>query len=124
MKPPPWKVGDLARRTGLSVRALHHYDAVGLLSPSFRTGAGHRLYTEGDVRRLGQVVTLRGIGLSLEEIGECLRDPEFSLVRAVALRIARLDEEIESRRKLRGAWNGSPGPWIRRRGPPPTRSCP
>ena len=47
-----WKVGELAARTGLTVRTLHHYDAIGLLSPSDRTesmhGSGHRLYTADD----------------------------------------------------------------------------
>lgn len=43
------KVGELARRTGVSVRALHHYDEIGLLSPSHRRGSGHRLYGPHDV---------------------------------------------------------------------------
>lgn len=47
-----WKVGELARTTGLTVRTLHHYDHVGLLQPSGRTASGHRLYEEEDVRRL------------------------------------------------------------------------
>jgi len=46
-----WKVGALARATGLTVRALHHYDSIGLLSPSLRTAAGHRLYTADDLAR-------------------------------------------------------------------------
>ncbi len=63
-----WKVGDLAGRTGLSVRTLHHYDEIGLLSPSGRTGLGHRLYSAGDVLRLERIRSLRALGLSLEEI--------------------------------------------------------
>jgi DNA-binding transcriptional MerR regulator len=55
MRPPPWKVGELAKRTGVSVRALHHYDEIGLLSPSHRSEAGYRLYTEIDVARLQQI---------------------------------------------------------------------
>src|SRR5262249_24354063 len=47
-----WKVGALAKRTGLTVRLLHHYDEIGLLRPSWHTGSGHRLYTAGDVARL------------------------------------------------------------------------
>jgi MerR family transcriptional regulator, thiopeptide resistance regulator len=47
-----WKVGELAGATGLTVRALHHYDRVGLLVPSERTGAGDRLHSEADVQRL------------------------------------------------------------------------
>ena len=48
------KVGESARRTGLTVRTLHHYDALGLVKPSHHTGAGHRLYTAADVARLQQ----------------------------------------------------------------------
>lgn len=46
------KVGALARRTGLTVRTLHHYDEIGLLRPTQRTTAGHRLYGDEEVRRL------------------------------------------------------------------------
>ena len=49
MQPVTWKVGELAEQTGLSVRPLHYYDEVGLLSPSYRTDGGYRLYTAGDV---------------------------------------------------------------------------
>ena len=63
-----WKVGELAERTGLSVRALHHYDALELLSPSGRTdsahGSGHRLYTAADVARLQQILSLKLSGLA------------------------------------------------------------
>lgn len=54
-----WQVGTLAQATGLTVRALHHYDHIGLLSPSRRTAAGHRLYTADDVARLYRIRLLR-----------------------------------------------------------------
>ena len=63
-----WKVGELAAHTGLSVRALHHYDEIGLLSPSARTPSGHRLYAHADVERLQQVQSLRSMGMSLDEV--------------------------------------------------------
>ena len=69
---PPWKVGELARRTGVSVRALHHYDAIGLLRPSLRTPSGHRLYGRPDVERLQQIQSLRAMGISLDEVGRLL----------------------------------------------------
>jgi DNA-binding transcriptional MerR regulator len=53
-----WKIGELARATGLTVRTLHHYDAVGLLPPSERSEAGYRLYTRTDVERLYEIVAL------------------------------------------------------------------
>jgi MerR family transcriptional regulator, thiopeptide resistance regulator len=61
MRPPPWKVGELAKRTGVSVRALHHYDEIGLLSPSLRSASGYRLYTEADVIRLQQSASSRSL---------------------------------------------------------------
>src|SRR4029453_7369515 len=64
-----WRIGELARQTGLTVRTLHHYDQLGLLSPLSRTEGGHRCYTSGDVRRLHRIVALRSLGISLEEIG-------------------------------------------------------
>ncbi|MDX1421219.1 MAG: MerR family transcriptional regulator [Rubricoccaceae bacterium] len=76
------RVGALARQTGLSVRTLHHYDAVGLLVPSARTAAGHRRYSAADVARLQQIVSLRALGLSLGAIRDAL-DEDGPTTRAV-----------------------------------------
>ncbi len=94
------KVGELARRTGLTVRALHHYDAVGLLEPEARTAAGHRLYSARDVRRLQRIASLRNLGLSLEEIRACLDDPDYSLARILEIHVRRLHDSIGRQRKL------------------------
>jgi MerR family transcriptional regulator, thiopeptide resistance regulator len=94
------KVGDLARRTGLTVRALHHYDKVGLLKPSLRTDSGHRLYTSGDVARLQQILSLRQVGFSLEEIRDCLAREDFSPLAAISLHIKRLRERIDRERRI------------------------
>jgi DNA-binding transcriptional MerR regulator len=67
-----WKVGDLSGATGLTVRTLHHFDEIGLLRPSERSPAGHRLYTADDVRRLYHVLALRQLGLSLADVGGSL----------------------------------------------------
>lgn len=67
-----WRIGELARQAGITVRALHHYDQFGLLSPSARTSGGHRCYTSGDVQRLHRVTALQSCGLSLEEIKTAL----------------------------------------------------
>jgi MerR family transcriptional regulator, thiopeptide resistance regulator len=61
-------VGELARLTGITVRALHHYDEIGLVVPSQRTAAGYRLYDDRDVIRLQQVLLFRELGLPLDEI--------------------------------------------------------
>jgi DNA-binding transcriptional MerR regulator len=52
-------VGDLAKRCGLTVRMLHHYDAIGLLTPSARSNSGYRLYDKADIARLHQIQALR-----------------------------------------------------------------
>jgi DNA-binding transcriptional MerR regulator len=69
----------LAKATGLTIRALHHYDHIGQLSPSRRTAAGHRLYTADDVARLYRIRLLRSLGLPLEQIAAALQDPEWQL---------------------------------------------
>ena len=69
--------------TGLTVRALHHYDHLGLLTPSRRTAAGHRLYTAADVARLYRIGLLRGLGFPLEQIAQVLEDPQWQLREAV-----------------------------------------
>jgi pimeloyl-ACP methyl ester carboxylesterase/DNA-binding transcriptional MerR regulator len=94
------KVGELARRTGLTVRTLHHYDAIGLLRPSLHTEAGYRLYTAGDIARLQQVLSLRQLGFSLDEVRACLNGPGFSPLEVIGLHLVRLRERIESQRKL------------------------
>src|SRR4051794_26864047 len=94
-----WKVGELARATGLTIRALHHYDDIGLLVPS-RTQSGHRLYSRDDVERLYRVLALRSVGLSLDEIRAVLDDDEVGLVDTVRRHVAALERDIEQRRRL------------------------
>jgi DNA-binding transcriptional MerR regulator len=100
MRPPPWKVGELAKRTGLSVRALHHYDEIGLLTPSHRSESGYRLYAESDVRRLQQILSLRSLGFSLEEARDFLRRPETTPDRVLQLQLAHLKERIAAQQSL------------------------
>ncbi|HKH48845.1 MAG TPA: MerR family transcriptional regulator [Thermoanaerobaculia bacterium] len=95
-----WKIGELARRTGLTVRTLHHYDDIGLLSPSYRTGSGHRLYTADDVKRLQMIVSLRQLDLPLREIGEWLARPGTSAQSVLELHLARLRQRIDEQQAL------------------------
>jgi MerR family transcriptional regulator, thiopeptide resistance regulator len=67
-------VGETATATGVTVRTLHHYDRIGLVSPAARSGAGYRLYAPADVERLQQVVAYRRLGLGLEDIAAALAD--------------------------------------------------
>jgi DNA-binding transcriptional MerR regulator len=68
-----YRVGQFARASGVSVRTLHHYDRMGLLKPTRYTGAGFRLYSENDFARLEQIVALKFIGFSLNEIKNILK---------------------------------------------------
>jgi DNA-binding transcriptional MerR regulator len=87
-----WSVGELARESGVTVRALHHYDEIGLLRASERTGSGHRRYTEDDVRQLYRVRALRALGMPLEEIKDALADPSVDLTAMRGVLRAQLDE--------------------------------
>ncbi|MEV8510320.1 MerR family transcriptional regulator [Actinoplanes sp. NPDC051475] len=101
-----WRVGELARATGVTVRALHHYDRLGLLVPSARTAAGHRCYTGDDVRRLHVILALRSFGLSLAQIrdtlGEAVGDPAGLLRRQLAETEERIRRGISLRSRLLG----------------------
>jgi DNA-binding transcriptional MerR regulator len=70
-----YTVGEVARLTGVTVRALHHYDEIGLLPPGDRSPAGYRRYTEPDLERLPQILTYRELGFPLEEISTIPADP-------------------------------------------------
>ena len=61
-------VGETAEATGVTVRTLHHYDRIGLVTPQARSSAGYRLYSDADLDRLQQVVAYRRLGMSLEDI--------------------------------------------------------
>jgi MerR family transcriptional regulator, thiopeptide resistance regulator len=95
------KVGALARQTGLTVRTLHHYDEIGLLTPSHRSGAGYRLYTRDDVARLHQIQALKQLGFALADIGGTLASDGAALGDVVSRQLAALDLQIEQAARLR-----------------------
>jgi MerR family transcriptional regulator, thiopeptide resistance regulator len=82
-----WTVGEAASLAKVSVRTLHHYDEIGLLSPTARTEAGYRLYESGDLERLQQIMLFRELGFSLDDIHAIMLDPAFD--RESALRAQR-----------------------------------
>jgi len=88
-----WTVGQVAAAAGTSVRALHHYDRVGLLRPSGRSAGGHRLYDAGDLVRLRRVLFYRELDLPLPDIARLLDDPDADdhLRRQHAMLRARLE---------------------------------
>lgn len=94
-----YRVKEVAALAGVSVRTLHHYDALGLLVPSQRSSAGYRLYEEQDLLRLQQILIGRTLGLSLEQIRRSLDDPEFDLRRALSaqrLELVRRQDETSA----------------------------
>jgi DNA-binding transcriptional MerR regulator len=95
-----WKAGELAKRTGLTVRTLHHWDAIGLLVPSQRSRAGHRLYTEADVARLQGIVSLRQLGLSLEAIAQVMSGADFRLEQVLERQLEHVRERIRLEQAL------------------------
>ncbi len=97
-----WKVGELAGRTGVSVRTLHHYDEIGLLSPLSRTEAGHRLYSAEDVLRLQRIRSLRSLGFGLEEIRDLLEGQSLSTREVIELHISGLKEQLRKQQQLLG----------------------
>jgi DNA-binding transcriptional MerR regulator len=95
------KVGELAKRSGLTVRTLHHYDEIGLLKPSGRSESGYRLYDRADVARLHAVQALRRLGLPLADISNLLAGDGASLPAIVERQMQSLDEEIAQATELR-----------------------
>ncbi len=67
-----YRINEFAELAGVTVRALHHYDRLGLLKPTARTGSQYRLYSDSDLVRLEQIVVLKFLGMSLKEIGNLL----------------------------------------------------
>ncbi|MDB5054811.1 MAG: transcriptional regulator, MerR family [Bacilli bacterium] len=95
-----WKVGDLAKLTGLTVRTLRFYDQIGLFSPSGHSDSGHRLYNQADIRRLQQILSLKDLGLSLEEIQTVLKGHTYTPSDIVAIQIERIRKNIKTQQKL------------------------
>ena len=99
-----WRIGELGRATGLTVRALHHYDEIGLLSPAERTDSGHRLYGRDQVQRLYRIIALKQLGMPLEDISTVLEsesgDPRPIVRRHLDDLSRRIDIQITLRERL------------------------
>ncbi len=95
------KIGEMAAATGLTVRTLHYYEEIGLLTASERSDGGHRVYGAADVERLYRITLLRRFGLPLQEIGRALDDPAWSLRGALTNHLAELEERLEATSRLR-----------------------
>lgn len=95
-----WRVGDLAKLTGLTVRTLHHYEAIGLLGAAARGEGGHRLYDEASVQRLYRIRVLRSLGIALAEIRRVI-DDDASVASVMQQHLARVELEVEALTRLR-----------------------
>ncbi|MFC8292248.1 MerR family transcriptional regulator [Streptomyces sp. NPDC057242] len=93
-------VGQVSARLGVTVRALHHWDEIGLARPSLRTAAGYRLYTTGDLQRLHRVVVYRELGLGLDGIRVVLDDPTVDVPGALRAQRTRIAERIDRLQRL------------------------
>jgi DNA-binding transcriptional MerR regulator len=98
-----WRIGELAKRTGLSVRGLRHYDEIGLLVPFERSFSGYRLYSDRELQRLYRIVALRQLGMSLEDVAVVLaaegQDPRPTVRRQ--LQALEHQRELEDRLRSR-----------------------
>ncbi|WP_030253530.1 HEAT repeat domain-containing protein [Streptomyces violens] len=108
-------IGDVARRSGVSARMLRHYESLGLVRPTGRTGSGYREYSGEDIRRIFHIESLRSLGLSLRDVGRALDDPGFApaelvddLIRRTRDRIA---AETELLTRLRRIGAAEPAGW-------------
>lgn len=96
-----WKVGEVAELTGLTIRTLRYYDQICLFSPSQYTESGHRLYTKADLVRLQPILSLKQMGMSLEEIQLLLSNPEeHTAADILQTQISRVKQEIEVQQHL------------------------
>ena len=95
-----WTVSNLARRTRLTVRTLHHYDRIGLVKPSRRSDAGYRLYGPEDLGRLEQVLFFRQLGFALEDIRKIMRARSFERATALEAQRALLVQKADNVRRM------------------------
>ncbi|WP_031075579.1 MerR family transcriptional regulator [Streptomyces sp. NRRL S-118] len=93
-------VGQVSARLDVTVRALHHWDEIGLARPSLRTAAGYRLYTAGDLERLHRIVVYREVGLGLDRIRAVLDDSTADVPGALRAQRSQVAERIDRLQRL------------------------
>lgn len=90
-----YSIGKLAKISNITVRTLRYYDEIGLLNPSNKTAGGHRYYTDQDITKLQQIITLKELGLQLETIQEFIKNKEMELRELLQLRLKMIRVERE-----------------------------
>lgn len=103
MEEGTYTVSELARASGVTVRTLHHYDRLGVLTPSARTGSGYRLYSAADASRLADVLAYRACGVPLAQIPALLDADAGDRAAALRRQLAALDERAGALRRQREA---------------------
>ncbi|TCC44140.1 MerR family transcriptional regulator [Kribbella capetownensis] len=93
-------VGEVSTRLGVTVRALHHWDEIGLARPSLRTAGGYRLYTTGDLERLQRIVVYRELGLGLDRTRAILDDSTTDVPGALRTQRSQIAERIDRLQQL------------------------
>ncbi len=95
MRPRPMQIGEIAERTGLSLRTLRHYDEIGLLTPSARTEGRFRLYTAEDLEKLLVIRRMKPLGFTLDAMHEVM-----GLIEALRAQGEAPDPELVERLRL------------------------
>ncbi|RJT96643.1 MerR family transcriptional regulator [Arthrobacter frigidicola] len=96
-------IGELAERTGLSLRTIRHYDDIGLLPATARTEGGFRVFSEEDFERLTVIKQMKPLGFSLEEMSailELLAGPDAGALQGVGPLTVFLERAVQQRDKL------------------------
>ena len=87
-------VNEVSKLTGVTVRALHHYDSIDLLKPTLVTEAGYRLYDEAALEKLYMILVFRELGLPLQEIANILHAPDYDRNRVLEQQIKLMQERV------------------------------
>ncbi len=95
------RIGQVASATGLTIRALHYYEEIGLLEPTMRSEAGHRLYANVDLERLYRIAFLRQLGLPLERIRSSLASAGADFGTTLQRHLAAVEERVAAETRLR-----------------------
>ncbi len=95
------RTGELAKRTGLTIRTLRYYDSIGLLKPSGRSDSGYRLYDDKDIARLRNIQALRDLGFPLSDIRKMLDAGDVPVAEIVSRQVHALEQEIARAAEIR-----------------------
>ena len=98
-----YQVREFANMAGVTVRTLQYYDRIGVLEPSDKTDAQHRLYARHDLLKLQQIMTLKQLGFTLKEIKHMIQHPDYDLRSALDAQKQAIDAQIEQLQQVSSA---------------------